>query len=399
MFENMIDLMFKNEYDVYAFDTAPTANARRLLSMSKVYSLWVNKMLKSREEAKTLREMLSFTKKKEADPLMDYLLTFRDRMEHGRLLLTDPEKTSFFFITLPEELRRRRPPHLASLIPPQWPPPRRQRPPIAGLDVAAASSSIMIPPVSVCHQLSWIGRPRTSFPHRTASGLSGSPTLPMNRSRERFSPASRLRPGLHEHPNGRGRRVPDGDPFPFEDFVPPLGVEVRLVDDARDAVREGSDDPVGSSRDPAGIGRAPEDVLRVEVQGEGARHVMNDDGLVNVDGALRLSGRAAGEVEQGHVLRAVSAMAKPGFSAARSAPRSIVPETAITAPSEPTSRTCSSRGSAARSAATFLAYRRSVVTRTFASPRESRWRIGSGPKAEKRGQKTPPAFSVPSAAT
>src|SRR5512136_3461568 len=69
MFENMIDLMFKNEYDVYVFDTAPTANARRLLGMSKVYSLWVDKMLKSREEAKTLREMLSFTKKKETDPL------------------------------------------------------------------------------------------------------------------------------------------------------------------------------------------------------------------------------------------------------------------------------------------------------------------------------------------
>ncbi len=104
MFENMIDLMFKNEYDVYVFDTAPTANARRLLGMSKVYSLWVNKMLKSREEARTLREMLSFTKKKEADPLMDYLLSFRDRMEHARVLLTDPEKTSFFFVTLPEAL-------------------------------------------------------------------------------------------------------------------------------------------------------------------------------------------------------------------------------------------------------------------------------------------------------
>ena len=104
MFENMIDLMFKDEYDVYVFDTAPTANARRLLGMSKVYSLWVNKMLKSREEAKTLREMLSFTKKKEEDPLMGYLLSFRDRMEHGRVLLTDPDKTSFFFVTLPEAL-------------------------------------------------------------------------------------------------------------------------------------------------------------------------------------------------------------------------------------------------------------------------------------------------------
>lgn len=104
MFENMIDVMFSNEYDAYVFDTAPTANARRLLGMSKIYSLWVNKMLKSREEARTLREMLSFTKKKEEDPLMTYLVSFRDRMEHARVLLTDPALTAFFFVTLPEAL-------------------------------------------------------------------------------------------------------------------------------------------------------------------------------------------------------------------------------------------------------------------------------------------------------
>src|SRR5512136_1820005 len=104
MFENMIDLMFKNEYDVYIFDTAPTANARRLLGMSKVYSLWVNKMMKSRDEAKSLRELLSFSKKKEADPLMDYLVSFRDRMAHAQQLLTDDALTAFFFVTLPEAL-------------------------------------------------------------------------------------------------------------------------------------------------------------------------------------------------------------------------------------------------------------------------------------------------------
>jgi len=104
MFENMVDLMFKDEYESYVFDTAPTANARRLLGMSKVYSLWVDKMLKSREEARSLREMLSFTKKKEADPLLEYLLQFRTRMGQARRLLTDPERTAFFFITLPEAL-------------------------------------------------------------------------------------------------------------------------------------------------------------------------------------------------------------------------------------------------------------------------------------------------------
>lgn len=104
MFENMVDLMLGGEYDVYVFDTAPTANARRLLGMSQVYSLWVNKMLKSREEARSLRELLSFTKKKEKDPLMEYLVSFRDRMGKARNMLTDPARTSFFFVTLPEAL-------------------------------------------------------------------------------------------------------------------------------------------------------------------------------------------------------------------------------------------------------------------------------------------------------
>jgi arsenite/tail-anchored protein-transporting ATPase len=104
MFENMIDLIFENEYDVYVFDTAPTANARRLLGMSKVYSLWVNKMVKSREEAQSLREILSITKKQEDDPLMTYLVEFRKRIGEAEKLLTDPEKTAFFFVTLPEAL-------------------------------------------------------------------------------------------------------------------------------------------------------------------------------------------------------------------------------------------------------------------------------------------------------
>ncbi|MDD5009505.1 MAG: TRC40/GET3/ArsA family transport-energizing ATPase [Syntrophorhabdaceae bacterium] len=104
MFENMTDIMFEDKYDFYVFDTAPTANARRLLGMSKVYSLWVEKMLKSREEAKSLREMLSFSKKNEADPLMDYLIGFKDRMAKAQSLLTNDQLTAFFFATLPESL-------------------------------------------------------------------------------------------------------------------------------------------------------------------------------------------------------------------------------------------------------------------------------------------------------
>jgi len=105
MFENMIELMFQDQYDAYVFDTAPTANARRLLGMSSVYSMWVNKMVQSRQEAMSLRELLSYSKRKQQkDPLMEYLLNLRERMGRAKTLLTDDKLTSFYFVTLPEAL-------------------------------------------------------------------------------------------------------------------------------------------------------------------------------------------------------------------------------------------------------------------------------------------------------
>ncbi len=71
--------------------------------MSKVYGLWVDKMLKSREEAKSLRELLSFSKKEEKDPLLDYLLGFKDRMGHAKELLTDDALTAFLLCDLAGE--------------------------------------------------------------------------------------------------------------------------------------------------------------------------------------------------------------------------------------------------------------------------------------------------------
>jgi arsenite-transporting ATPase len=48
--------------------------------------------------------MLSFSKKKEEDPLMNYLLQFRQRVGQAQQRLTDEQKTAFFFVTLPEAL-------------------------------------------------------------------------------------------------------------------------------------------------------------------------------------------------------------------------------------------------------------------------------------------------------
>jgi len=109
MFDDMINLILKSEFDAYIFDTAPVAHTYRLLGMSKVYDLWLHKMVKSREEALSLRVKLSFRKEKiieeiKKDPMLASLLSTREQTEKGRKLLTDKDKTAFFFVTLPLSL-------------------------------------------------------------------------------------------------------------------------------------------------------------------------------------------------------------------------------------------------------------------------------------------------------
>jgi len=106
MFDDMINLMLKEEFDAYVFDTAPVAHTYRLLGMSKVYDLWLHKMIESRKEALSLRVKLSFRKEKimeeiKKDPMLVSLLSTREQIEKGRRLLTDNERTAFLFVTLP----------------------------------------------------------------------------------------------------------------------------------------------------------------------------------------------------------------------------------------------------------------------------------------------------------
>ncbi len=106
MFDDMINLIVGEKYDAFVFDTAPVAHTYRLLGMSKVYDMWLHKMVKSREEALSLRAKMSFRKEKilqelRKDPLLATLLDTRKKTEEGRRLLVDKDKTAFFFVTLP----------------------------------------------------------------------------------------------------------------------------------------------------------------------------------------------------------------------------------------------------------------------------------------------------------
>ena len=108
MFDRMVDYILTEgeAYDRVIFDTAAVANAVRLIGLSKIYGLWLNRMIDSRKEALSLRVQLSFRKEKmmeevKKDPLMSDLISMNERFEQAKEVLVDPERTGFFFVTLP----------------------------------------------------------------------------------------------------------------------------------------------------------------------------------------------------------------------------------------------------------------------------------------------------------
>lgn len=103
MFDNVVDVVLRDKYDCYVFDTAPVAHTYRLLGMSRMYDMWLCKMIKSREEAVSLKKTLSFKreKKETGDPVIQGMLESRRRTEEIRKLLTSPELSAFYFVTLP----------------------------------------------------------------------------------------------------------------------------------------------------------------------------------------------------------------------------------------------------------------------------------------------------------
>ena len=120
--------------------------------------------------------------------------------------------------------------------------------------VTPGSGVIMIPPVSVCHQVSTMGQrppPMCSWYQIQASGLIGSPTLPSSRRVDEVVPAGMLGAPLHEGAD-RGRRgVEDGDAVRLDqrpEPVPLRPVGRALVHQHRGAVGERPVDDVASGR-------------------------------------------------------------------------------------------------------------------------------------------------------
>jgi arsenite-transporting ATPase len=107
IFDAVVDIIVKGDYDYYIYDLVPLGHALYYLSMAKVYDEWINKITKLREEmgqydqvAATLRRQ----EKAEDDKILEELKYIKNRINTSSQILTDKQRTAFFFVLVPEEM-------------------------------------------------------------------------------------------------------------------------------------------------------------------------------------------------------------------------------------------------------------------------------------------------------
>lgn len=107
IFDAVVDIVAEGNYDYYIYDLVPLGHALYYLSMAKVYDEWITQITKLREEMREYEEMVSRIRREketEEDQILAELQDIRRRINTASKILTDREKTAFFFVLVPEEM-------------------------------------------------------------------------------------------------------------------------------------------------------------------------------------------------------------------------------------------------------------------------------------------------------
>ena len=107
IFDQVVDIVVSAEYDYYIYDLVPLGHALYYLSMASVYDEWIDKITKLRQEMEEYNQVASIIKREEEveeDMILKELQEIKYRINTSSGILTDKEKTAFFFVIIPEEM-------------------------------------------------------------------------------------------------------------------------------------------------------------------------------------------------------------------------------------------------------------------------------------------------------
>ena len=107
IFDAVVDIVVGEEYDYYIYDLVPLGHALYYLSMASVYDDWIGKITALREEMQEYAQVASILERKKEtaeDQILTELQYIKERINTSSSILTDREKTAFFFVITPEEM-------------------------------------------------------------------------------------------------------------------------------------------------------------------------------------------------------------------------------------------------------------------------------------------------------
>src|SRR5881275_1218837 len=107
IFDSVVDILSEGEYDYYIYDLVPLGHALYYLSMAKVYDEWIGKITHLREEMREYEEVAARMRRQKEmaeDQILAELQYIRGRINAASKILTDRERTAFFFVIVPEEM-------------------------------------------------------------------------------------------------------------------------------------------------------------------------------------------------------------------------------------------------------------------------------------------------------
>jgi arsenite-transporting ATPase len=107
IFDEVVDIVVSGDYDYYIYDLVPLGHALYYLSMASVYDQWIDKITGLREEMAEYGQVAAVMKREkesEEDKILKELQYIKQRINASSGILTDKQKTAFYFVLVPEEM-------------------------------------------------------------------------------------------------------------------------------------------------------------------------------------------------------------------------------------------------------------------------------------------------------
>jgi arsenite-transporting ATPase len=107
IFDEVVDIVVKGGYDYYIYDLVPLGHALYYLSMASIYDEWIDKITNLRQQMREYDQVAAVIRRDdelEEDAILNELLYIKDRINKSSSILTDKQRTAFFFVVTPEEM-------------------------------------------------------------------------------------------------------------------------------------------------------------------------------------------------------------------------------------------------------------------------------------------------------